>query len=288
MPHLKLSQPAEKLYYSAADAPALGKVNTDKILQMVADLDVANSDLEHYVTGWMGLNSVIVVRNYQDKRGTANGFVLNKGNRHRLSVQSIEFRIPKVVLWMSFRRRPRVMELITYEALEGELNGMQQYRNILDKDLLQQLEQDWLDLNDYLGEACWQLENGRPLWQQLHQKITPEAIEKLANAAVFHHKNLQSDGEFSGFWAGNYFFAIRSPSAKNPNPAIMISWRENETDIGSYVFDVVEDMQGERRLSPCIRPRKGAEHFILNPFDAVHLQRAIALFDITHIYLAAD
>ncbi|CRG50292.1 Uncharacterised protein [Yersinia wautersii] len=81
----------------------MAKRETDKIRQMVIDLDVANSDSEHYVTGWMGLNSiVVVVRNYQNKRGTANGFVINKGDRYRLSIQSIEFRIPKMVLWMSF------------------------------------------------------------------------------------------------------------------------------------------------------------------------------------------
>ncbi|CAM3296380.1 MULTISPECIES: hypothetical protein [Yersinia] len=288
MPSLEFSQNIPKLYYSATDAPTLKTVTTDKILQMVVDLDVANSEDEHYVTGWMGLNSVMVVRNYQNKRGTANGFVLNKGNRHRLSVQSIEFRIPKMVLWMTFRRRPRTMELITYEALEGELNGMQQYRNILDKALIQQLEQDWRDLNDYLGEACWQLENGRPLWQRLHQEITPKAIDQVADSAVFRSKNRQIDGEFGGFWAGDYFFAIRPKSDKHPHAAVMISWRENEHDIGSYVFDQKKDQQGNISLLPCIRPRKGAEHFILNPFDAVHLQRALALFALTRPFLIAE
>lgn len=61
------------------EAHPLAKLETDKIRQMVIDLDVANSDSEHYVTGWMGLNSIVVVRNYQNKRGTANGFVINKG-----------------------------------------------------------------------------------------------------------------------------------------------------------------------------------------------------------------
>ncbi len=33
----------------------MAKLETDKIRQMVIDLDVANSDSEHYVTGWMGV-----------------------------------------------------------------------------------------------------------------------------------------------------------------------------------------------------------------------------------------
>lgn len=207
---IELPEEPEKLYYSAGEAHPLAKLETDKIRQMVIDLDVANSDSEHYVTGWMGLNSIVVVRNYQNKRGTANGFVINKGDRYRLSIQSIEFRIPKMVLWMSFRRKPRTMELITYEELGEKPSGMQQYRNILDEELLGQLDQDWHELNDYLGAACWQLENGTPLWQQLHQQITPDAIRQLATAPIFRTKHLQADGEYSGFWAGEYFFAVRT------------------------------------------------------------------------------
>ncbi len=135
-----------------------------------------------------------------------------------------------MVLWMSFRRKPRTMELITYEELGEKPSGMQQYRNILDEELLGQLDQDWHELNDYLGAACWQLENGTPLWQQLHQQITPDAIRQLATAPIFRTKHLQADGEYSGFWAGEYFFAVRQPGTKqaadNPFPAVQISWRE--------------------------------------------------------------
>ncbi|PJE87427.1 hypothetical protein CU280_13540 [Yersinia mollaretii] len=254
---------------------------------MVIDLDVANSDSEHYVTGWMGLNSVVVVRNYQNKRGTANGFVVNKGDRYRLSIQSIEFRIPKAVLWMSFRRKPRTMELITYETLGEQPSGMQQYRNILDEDLLQQLDADWRELNDYLGAACWQLENGTPLWQQAQQQITPDAIRQLADAAIFRTKSLQADGDYAGFWAGEYFFAVRHPTASHPLPAIQISWREDEKEIGSYQFDLINDEAGEPTLSLCIRPRKGADSYLLNRFDAHHLQRAIAMFAMTQRHLLA-
>ncbi|CNK23911.1 Uncharacterised protein [Yersinia frederiksenii] len=285
---LELPEAPEKLYYSAEDAHPLDKLESDKIVQMVIDLDVANSDSEHYVTGWMGLNSVVVVRNYQNKRGTANGFVVNIGDRYRLSIQSIEFRIPKMVLWMSFRRKPRTMELITYETLGDQPSGMQQYRNILEEELRHQLDNDWRALNDYLGAACWQLENNAPLWQQAHQDITSDVINQLVAAPIFKTKPLQADGDYAGFWAGDYFFAIRQPTAENPLPAVQISWREDEKDIGSYQFDLIKDEAGEPKLSLRIRPRKGADSYLLNRFDAHHLQRAIAMFTMTQRYLLAQ
>lgn len=215
---LELPEAPEKLYYSAGDAHPLDKLESDKIVQMVIDLDVANSDSEHYVTGWMGLNSVVVIRNYQNKRGTANGFVLNKGDRYRLSIQSIEFRIPKMVLWMSFRRKPRTMELITYETLGDQPSGMQQYRNILEEELRQQLDDDWRELNDYLGAACWQIENDVPLWQQAHREITLDAINQLAAAPIFRTKHLQADGNYTGFWAGDYFLPSGNLRSITPYP----------------------------------------------------------------------
>ncbi|MDA5545883.1 hypothetical protein PGS62_18345 [Yersinia rochesterensis] len=284
---LELPEAPKKLYYSAGDAHPLDKLESDKIVQMVVDLDVANSDSEHYVTGWMGLNSVVVIRNYQNKRGTANGFVLNKGDSYRLSIQSIEFRIPKVVLWMSFRRKPRTMELITYETLGEQPSGMQQYRNILEEELRQQLDEDWRELNDYLGAACWQIENNVPLWQQAHREITLAAVSQLAAAPIFQTKPLQADGNYAGFWAGEYFFAVRQPTADNPLPAIQISWREDEKSIGSYQFDLIKDEAGEPKLLLCIRPRKAAKSYLLNRFDAHHLQRAIAMFTMTQRYLLA-
>ncbi|CNI09085.1 Uncharacterised protein [Yersinia massiliensis] len=283
----ELPEAPKKLYYSAADAHPLSKLESDKIIQMVLDLDIANSENEHYISGWMGLNNVVVVRNYQNKRGTSNGFLVNKSDRYRLSIQSIEFRIPKVVLWMSFRRKPRTMELITYETLGDEPSGMQQYRNILDETLREQLDADWRDLNDYLGAACWQLENGAPLWQQALQEITPDTISQLASAKIFHTKSLQADGDYSGFWAGEYFFAVRQPTTANPLPAIQISWREDEKDIGSYQFDLVNDEAGNAKFLLCIRPRKGADSYLLNRFDAHHLQRAIAMFAMMQRYLLA-
>ncbi|CQI92946.1 Uncharacterised protein [Yersinia rohdei] len=285
---LELPEAPKTLYYSAGDVHPLSKLESDKIIQMVIDLDVANSDSEHYVTGWMGLNSVVVIRNYQNKRGTANGFVVNKGDSYRLSIQSIEFRIPKMVLWMSFRRKPRTMELITYEALGDQPSGMQQYRNVLDEELRQQWDNDWRELNDYLGAACWQLENDAPLWQQTQQEITVDAIIQLISAPIFKTKHLQADGDYAGFWAGEYFFAIRKPTAENPLPAVQISWREDEKDIGTYQFDLIKDETGKPKLSLRIRPRKGADSYLLNRFDANHLQRAIAMFAMAQRYLLAQ
>ena len=142
-------------------------------------------------------------------------------------------------------------------------------------------------MNDYLGAACWQLENDTPLWQQTQQQITPEAIRQLVDAPIFRTKHLQADGDYAGFWAGEYFFAVRQPSAGNPLPAVQISWRENEKDIGSYQFDLINGAAGEPKLSLCIRPRKGADSYLLNRFDAHHLQRAIAMFAMTQRYLLA-
>ncbi|EOD4129473.1 hypothetical protein ACJQ65_002224, partial [Yersinia enterocolitica] len=66
-----------------------------------------------------------------------------------------------------------------------------------------------------------------------------------------------------------------------------ISWRENEKEIGSYLFDLIKDEAGEPKLLLCIRPRKGTESYLLNRFDAHHLQRAIAMFAMTQRYLLA-
>ncbi|MDN5682076.1 MAG: hypothetical protein L0G81_15770, partial [Ewingella sp.] len=65
----------KKSYYSADQSLSLGQLDVEKIEQIARDLDISASDKEHYVTGWMGQNSVVLVRNYQDKRGASNGLV---------------------------------------------------------------------------------------------------------------------------------------------------------------------------------------------------------------------
>lgn len=76
------ASPLKKSYYSADQSLSLSQLDVEKISQVVRDLDVAESEKEHYVTGWMGQNSVVLVRNYQDKRGTSNGIVMSRGNRY--------------------------------------------------------------------------------------------------------------------------------------------------------------------------------------------------------------
>ena len=193
--------PLKKSYYSADQSLSLSQLDNEKITQIVQDLDVAESEKEHYVTGWMGQNSVVVVRNYQDKRGTSNGLVLSRGNRYKLTVQAITFRIPKFLLWVTFRRKPRTMTVIAYNKLGDQATGLQQFIHLQEPELRERLESDWRELNDYLGMACWQMDNNRPLWRQLHQEISPQALWTLAESPWFSGKKLQKDGEFEGLWS---------------------------------------------------------------------------------------
>src|SRR5471032_3349221 len=84
----------KKCYYSADEALSLGQLDVEKIEQIARDLDIAESEKEHYVTGWMGQNSVVLVRNYQDKRGTSNGLVMSRGQRYKLSVRRLNSAFP--------------------------------------------------------------------------------------------------------------------------------------------------------------------------------------------------
>ncbi len=265
----------QTLYYSAQDTHPLSTLDEKNLCSMVDDLKITHSDKEHYVTGWMGEDSVVVIHNYHEKRGTSNGFVLTRENQYRLSVQSIAFRIPKIVLWLSLRRTPRNATLITYDTL-GELRSpIVQYRNLLDKPLKRQLEQNWQALNDYIGMACWQLENGCPLWRQLEPAITPAALTAWVNAPVFAGKRLQKDGLFEGFWSGNVFIARSQP----PYPSLQLLWRDKEDRLQpGYIFTAVPDKNRDRLVpSLRIRPQRGETHYPLNVFDARHLQYARSL-----------
>ncbi len=261
----------KKCYYSADETLSLGLLDVEKIEQIARDLDIADSDKEHYVTGWMAQNSVVLVRNYQDKRGTSNGLVMSRGQRYKLSVQAIKFRIPKFLLWMTFRRRPRTMSVVGYTRLGEQASGLQQFHNILDPDLKQQLENDWQELNDYLGMACWQMENNQPLWRELHREITPQALWFLADSNGFSGKKMQKDGDFEGLWAHNRFLGRRT----GEHAALLISWRDEENDdIASYQFERLSS--SKIRLS--LRPRKDEKFYPLNPFDAAHLCQALRMF----------
>ena len=260
-----------KSYYSADQSLSLSQLDNEKITQIVQDLDVAESEKEHYVMGWMGQNSVVVVRNYQDKRGTSNGLVLSRGNRYKLTVQAITFRIPKFLLWVTFRRKPRTMTVIAYNKLGEQATGLQQFIHVQDPELRERLESDWRELNDYLGMACWQMDNNRPLWRQLHQEISPQALWTLAESSWFSGKKLQKDGEFEGLWSHEQFIGRRT----GEHAALLLSWKDEENeDIASYLFERVS----ANKIRIMLRPRKEEKFYPLNPFDAVHLQQALTKF----------
>lgn len=262
---------APTLYYSAQEAVPLATLDVEKISQMVSDLDIANSDKEHYVTGWLEQSSIVLIRNYQDKRGTSNGIVLNRNGRYRFSLQAIKFRIPRFLLWITFRRKPRTMTLITYNTLGEQASGLQQLHNILDDELKAQLHRDWLALNDYIGRACWQLDNDTPLWRALQEEITDDALTAFTQAEWFNGKKLQHDGEFQGAWAGDLFIA----RGLDPSPSVQISWRDKANDdIATYQFTRGSD----GILLVGLRPRKNEKFYPLNRFDADHLQQAMSLF----------
>jgi hypothetical protein len=263
--------PLNKSYYSANQSLSLSQLDNEKITQIVQDLDVAESEKEHYVTGWMGQNSVVVVRNYQDKRGTSNGLVLSRGNRYKLTVQAITFRIPKFLLWVTFRRKPRTMTVIAYNKLGDQATSLQQFIHLQEPELRERLESDWRELNDYLGMACWQMDNNRPLWRQLHQEISPQALWTLAESPWFSGKKLQKDGEFEGLWSHEQFIGRRT----GEHAALLLSWKDEENEeIASYLFERVS----ANNIRIMLRPRKEEKFFPLNPFDATHLQQALAKF----------
>ncbi|TBM27192.1 hypothetical protein [Hafnia paralvei] len=274
--------PLDKSLHSAELAHPLNKLEEDKISQMVADLDLNGSMKEHYLTGWMGLCPLVMIRNYQDKRGTSNGFMLTRPEHFRFSVQAITFRIPKFLLWATFRRKPRTMALIAYQQLGENGGGLIQYRNILDAEMKETVNQQWRDINDYLGAACYQVENDYPLWQTLENEVTEDKADALANTLASNGKKLQKDDEFSGLWQGELFIATRPAGETSPCTSVMISWHDGD-GIGSYLYGWLQDEQGKKQLALAIRLGKNEQFFTLNRFDAEHIQRAKALFSlVTH------
>lgn len=271
-----LAPSLQKLYYSAENTLPLSHLDEEKICQIARDLDSAGSDKEHYVTGWMGLNSVVLVRSYQSKRGSADGIVLTRGDKYRLSVQSVIFRIPKPLLWITFRRRPRTMKVITYSRLDEMHNGLQQYHNIQEPQLKEQLEADWREINDYLGMACWQREHDHPVWNSLQQQLNAERLVALCAHDFFDTAKLQKDGDFEGRWQKGFFIGRRSDGAA----VVLLSWQHPETqEIASYLFEILKKSTGPTRLRLSLRPRKQEKFYPLNPFDVQHLQDALQMFE---------
>lgn len=260
------------LYYSAAEAHPLATLTVETIDHIVSDLRINASEREHYVTGWIGAHSVVIIHRYQDKRGTASGLVLTKEGELRLSVQSITFRIPKFILWLSLRRRPRTMALITYGLLGERQSPLVQFSQVTDKALKQRLELEWQALNDYVGMACYQMENDMPLWRTLTNGISVDALAHWVASPRFDDKRLQQDGEFAGFWAGNVFISRRQGEA----PALQLLWRDAQNQIQpGYIYTLAANTaRAERRPALLLRPQRAETSFVLNAFDARHLQLA--------------
>jgi hypothetical protein len=264
------THPLEKCYYQADRTLSLGDLDVEKISQMTRDLDWINSEKEHYITGWMNNRAVVLIRNYQDKRGTSNGIVMTNDNDYRLSVQAIRFRIPKVLLWFSLRRRSRDLAMVAYQALGEQATSLQQWQYIKDSSLKTRLENDWQQLNDYLGMACWQMENGQPLWQQLTQQITQQMLADFAQSALLNSKKVLNDGEFLGRWIQGAFIGYRAN-----HPALLINWQQPQSaQAYSYLYTL---RAGSTQASVQLRCKKEGPFFALNPFDAEHLQRALSL-----------
>lgn len=279
MPVLPSLPAPEKSRYSAEQAPPLNRLDTDSISRLVADLNLSGSEKEHYLTGWLGSSSLVIIHNYQDKRGTSSGFMLTKPGAYRFSVQAITFRIPKILLWATLRFKPRTMALIAYQPIDRRAGALVQYRNIADAGLKAELEQRWREINDYLGEACWQKEHDYPLWNTLKSAVSEHQLEALFQRLSQQDKKLQQDGEFSGLWQDDLFIAVRPAGEASAIPSLLIGWRDGD-DMQSYLYGWLNDEQGQPQLAMAFRPAKDEAFFTLNPFDAAHLQQARALAEI--------
>ncbi|MGL9772850.1 MAG: hypothetical protein ACR5LG_00045 [Sodalis sp. (in: enterobacteria)] len=85
-----------------------------------------------------------------------------------------------------------------------------QFPHLTDKTLKQRLELEWQAVNDYVGMACYQMENDTPLCWTLAGNISAGAlVAHWVASPRFDDKRLQQDGEFTRFWAGNVFISRR-------------------------------------------------------------------------------
>ena len=93
----------------------------------------------------------------------------------------------------------------------------------------------------------------------------------LADSSWFSGKKLQKDGELEGLWLHEQFIGRRS----GEHAALVLSWKDEENqDIASYLYERISVSQ----IRVMLRPRKDEKFYPLNPFDAVHLQRALMMF----------
>ncbi|MFT4465488.1 MAG: hypothetical protein ACMX3H_13445 [Sodalis sp. (in: enterobacteria)] len=129
-----------------------------------------------------------------------------------------------------------------------------QYSQLTDKALKQRLEQEWQALNDYVGMACYQLENDQPLWRTLMDSLSADALAQWVASPRFDDKRLQQDGEFTGFWAGNVFISRRQGAA----PALQLLWRDAQNQIQpGYIYTLATNAaQAQPRPALLIRPQR--------------------------------
>ena len=93
----------------------------------------------------------------------------------------------------------------------------------------------------------------------------------LADSPWFSGKKLQHDGDLEGLWLNEQFIGRRS----GEHAALVLSWKDEENqDIASYLYE----RMSANKIRVMLRPRKDEKFYPLNPFDAVHLQRALSMF----------
>ncbi|STC90002.1 Uncharacterised protein [Edwardsiella hoshinae] len=269
--------PLERECYSAADAGQLDALTCAAIGQRLAFLGEATSPQESYLTGWIGPNPLVIIRNYQDKRGTSSGFLLSIGDEYRFSVQTITPRIPKLLLWATLRTKPKTLPLIALQNLAAGDQRLLPYRSLRDATLRGKMNQWWAEINDYLGIACWQQRHDYPQWQALAEQLSIARVTALQQWLQSATQPLEQDGDYAGRWLGDRFIASRAASEATPWPSLLLTERTATATI-SYLIGWLADEQGQPALALALRPRPEQPFFTLNRFDAAHLQRLHALF----------
>ncbi|MGY0149921.1 hypothetical protein [Edwardsiella tarda] len=276
--------PLERECYSAADAERLDDLTCAAIRQRLAFLGDTATPQESYLTGWMGANPLVIIRNYQDKRGTSSGFLLSIGDEYRFSVQTITPRIPKLLLWATLRTKPKTLPLVALQNLTAGDRRLLPYRSLRDDTLRSKMNDWWVEINDYLGIACWQQRQGYPQWQALAETLSIARIDAVQSWIQRDGQPLEQDGDYAGRRYGDLFIASRAASEATPWPSLLLTELSASAPI-SYLIGWLADEQGQPQLALALRPCPEQPFFTLNRFDAAHLQRLNALM--THVWRLA-
>ncbi|EPC5194198.1 hypothetical protein ACRZZR_001739 [Edwardsiella piscicida] len=262
--------------YDAATAGALDALDCSAIRQRVDAFGHADRPQESYLTGWMAFNPLVIIRNYQDKRGTSSGVVLSVGDAYRFSVQTITPRIPKLLLWATLRSKPKTLPLVALQDLAAGDRRLVPYRAVRDTALREQMTGWWAEINDYLGIACWQHSHGYPQWQALENSLSCDAVSRLHQWLQRDPQTLEHDGDYAGRWYDGLFIATRAASESNPWPSLLMSWKSPQRQ-ASYLIGWLAGEADKPTLALALRPDAEMPFFTLNRFDAEHLQRLAAL-----------